>query len=56
MQVSLVASESAFNTSGIIIDLSRGCLTHYMIEVLMCIEQRMKADINLSEKCVVTNA
>ena len=55
MQVSSVASESAFSTSGRLIDPFRSCLTHYMIEVLMCTEQWMKADINLCEKRV-TNA
>ena len=49
MQVSPVASKSAFSTSGTIINPSRGCLTHYMIKALMCVEQRMKADIKLSE-------
>ena len=38
MQVSSVASESAFSTSGRILDPSRSCLTHFMIEVLMCTE------------------
>ncbi|XP_013594980.1 PREDICTED: zinc finger BED domain-containing protein RICESLEEPER 2-like [Brassica oleracea var. oleracea] len=37
MQVSSVASESAFSTSNRILDPSRSCLTHYMIEVLMLI-------------------
>ena len=55
MQVSYVASESAFSTSGRLIDPFRSCLTHYMIEVLMCTEQWMKADINLCDKRV-TNA
>uniref|UniRef100_A0A0D2ZZW7 HAT C-terminal dimerisation domain-containing protein n=1 Tax=Brassica oleracea var. oleracea TaxID=109376 RepID=A0A0D2ZZW7_BRAOL len=45
MQVSSVASESAFSTSGRIINPHRSCLTHYMIEVLMCSEQWMKADM-----------
>ncbi|XP_013607631.1 PREDICTED: zinc finger BED domain-containing protein RICESLEEPER 2-like [Brassica oleracea var. oleracea] len=45
MQVSLVASESAFSTSGRILEPYRSCLTHYMIEVLMCTEQWMHADI-----------
>ncbi|KAF8108440.1 hypothetical protein N665_0109s0061 [Sinapis alba] len=56
MQVSSVASESAFSTSGRLIDPYRSCLTHYMIEVLMCTEQWMKSDIKLREKRVVTNA
>ena len=54
MQVSSVASESAFSTSGRILEPYRSCLTHYMIEVLMCSEQWMKADIKFSEK-VQTN-
>jgi len=37
-QVSSVASESAFSTSGRIIDPYRSCLTHYMVEILMCTE------------------
>ncbi|XP_013673703.1 zinc finger BED domain-containing protein RICESLEEPER 2-like [Brassica napus] len=36
MQVSSVASEYAFSTSNRILDPSRNCLTHYMIELLMC--------------------
>ncbi|KAL0785403.1 hypothetical protein Bca101_001649 [Brassica carinata] len=56
MQVSSVASESAFSTSGRLIDPYRSCLTHYMIEVLMCTEQWMKSDIKLREKRVLTNA
>nr|VDC78944.1 unnamed protein product [Brassica rapa] len=47
MQVSSVASESAFSTSGRILEPYRSCLTHYLIEVLMCSEQWLKADINL---------
>ena len=54
MQVFSVASESAFSTSGRILEPYRSCLTHYMIEVLMCSEQWMKADIKFSEK-VQTN-
>ncbi|XP_018436185.1 zinc finger BED domain-containing protein RICESLEEPER 2-like [Raphanus sativus] len=54
MQVSSVASESAFSTSGRIIFPHRSCLTHYMIEVLMCLEQWMKADLRGSEGRVVT--
>ncbi|CDY09283.1 BnaC03g63130D [Brassica napus] len=50
MQVSLLlfflASESAFSTSGRILEPYRSCLTHYLIEVLMCSEQWLKADIN----------
>ena len=36
MQVSSVASESAFSTSGRILEPHRSCLTHFMVEVLMC--------------------
>ncbi|KAL0885995.1 hypothetical protein Bca101_009978 [Brassica carinata] len=54
MQVSSVASESAFSTSGRILEPHRSCLTHYMIEVLMCNEQWMHADIKLTEQ-VPTN-
>ncbi|XP_018480155.1 zinc finger BED domain-containing protein RICESLEEPER 2-like [Raphanus sativus] len=54
MQVSSVASESAFSTSGRILEPYRSCLTHYMIEVLMCTEQWMHADIKVSEQ-VTTN-
>lgn len=50
MQVSSVASESAFSTSGRILEPYRSCLTHYMIEVLMCTEQWMHADIKLFEE------
>ncbi|XP_033130756.1 zinc finger BED domain-containing protein RICESLEEPER 2-like isoform X1 [Brassica rapa] len=54
MQVSSVASKSAFSTSGRILEPYRSCLTHYMIEVLMCTEQWMHADIKVSER-VTTN-
>ena len=54
MQVSSVASESAFSTSGRILEPYRSCLSHYMIEVLMCTEQWMHADIKVSEQ-VTTN-
>ena len=56
MQVSSVASESAFNTSGRIIEPHRSFLTHYMVEVLMCTEQWIKQDIKISETISVTNA
>ena len=52
MQVSSVASESAFSTSGRILEPFRSCLTHYMIEVLMCTEQWMKCDLKANEKGV----
>ncbi|EOA18445.1 hypothetical protein CARUB_v10006988mg [Capsella rubella] len=52
VQVSSVASESAFSTSGRIISPARSSLTHYMVEVLMCLDQWMKQDISLSQKCL----
>ncbi|XP_056863739.1 zinc finger BED domain-containing protein RICESLEEPER 2-like [Raphanus sativus] len=54
MQVSSVASESAFSTSGRILEPHRSCLTHYMIEVIMCTEQWLHADIKLKET-IITN-
>ncbi|CAA7047615.1 unnamed protein product [Microthlaspi erraticum] len=54
MQVSSVASESAFSTSGRMLDPHRSCLTHYMIEVLMCTEQWLKCEIHFNEKGVST--
>ena len=54
MQVSSVASESAFSTSNRILDPSRSCLTHYMIEVLMCTEQWLKCEIRINERNVVS--
>ena len=54
MQVSSVASESAFSTSGRILEPHRSCLTHFMIEVLMCTEQWMQADIKLNAS-ITTN-
>ena len=50
MQVSSVAFESAFNTNERILDPSRSCLTHFMIEVLMCTEQWLKCEIRLKGK------
>ncbi|XP_019095980.1 PREDICTED: zinc finger BED domain-containing protein RICESLEEPER 2-like [Camelina sativa] len=55
MQVSSVASESAFSTSGRIIEPHRSCLSHYMVEVLMCTEQWLKCELNSSDK-TFTNA
>ncbi|CAA7013945.1 unnamed protein product [Microthlaspi erraticum] len=52
MQVSSVASESAFSTSGRVLEPSRSCLTHYTIEVLMCLEQWMKCELRLNDKLV----
>lgn len=53
MQVSSVASESAFSTSGRVLDPSRSCLTHYMIEVLMCTEQWLKCEIKVSGRGII---
>lgn len=55
MQVSSVASESAFSTSNRILEPSRSCLTHYTLEVLMCTEQWLKCEIHINEKSVVSN-
>ncbi|WZZ16186.1 hypothetical protein YC2023_109275 [Brassica napus] len=54
MQVSSVASKSAFSTSNRIFDPSISCLTHYMIEVLMCTEQWLKCEIRINERSVVS--
>lgn len=54
MQFFSVASESAFSTSGRIIDPFRSCLTYFMVEVLMCTEQWLKQDLHCESK-VVTN-
>lgn len=54
MQVSSVESESAFSTSGRVLDPFRSCLTHYMIEVLMCTEQWLKSEIRINERRVST--
>ena len=50
MQVSSVASESAFSTSGRMLSPHRSCLTHFMIEVLMCSEQWMKQDLKMESR------
>lgn len=42
VQVSSVASESAFSTSGRILDPYRSCLTPYMIEALVCLQQWLR--------------
>jgi len=52
LQVSSAASEYCFSTSGRIVEPKRSFLTHYIIEVLMCTEQWMKADYYISEKVV----
>lgn len=54
IQVSSVASESAFSTSGRLLEPHRSCLTHYMVEVLMCTELWMKQDIKMESR-VLTN-
>lgn len=43
VQVSSVASESAFSTSGRILDPYRSSLTPYMIEALICTQQWMRS-------------
>lgn len=50
MQVSSVASESAFSTSGRMLSPHRSCLTHFMVEVLMCSEQWMKQDLKMESR------
>jgi len=54
MQVTFVASESAFSTSGRVVNPFRSCLSHYMVEVLMCLEQWLKCEIHLNERGVST--
>jgi len=54
MKMSSVASESAFSTSGRVVNPQRICLSHYIIEVLMCLEQWLKYDIHLNERGVST--
>lgn len=55
MQVSSVASESAFSTSGRLLEPQRSCLTHFMVEVLMCTEQWLKQDLKMESR-QLTNA
>ncbi|CAN6852591.1 unnamed protein product [Brassica oleracea] len=55
MQVSSVASGSAFSTSNRILDPSRSCLTHYMTELLMCTGIFGRCEIQINEKIVVSN-
>lgn len=45
VQVSSVASESAFSTSGRILDPFRSCLTPYMTEALVCTQQWLRNSI-----------
>lgn len=42
VQVSYVASESMFSTSGRILYSYRSCLTPYMIEVFICLQQWLR--------------
>ena len=55
LQVSSVASESAFSTSGRLLEPHRSSLTHYMVEVLMCTKQWLKQDIKMESR-VLSNA
>ncbi|KAL0712787.1 hypothetical protein Bca4012_019765 [Brassica carinata] len=55
LQVSSVASESAFSTSSQLLEPHRSCLTHYMVEVLMCTEQWMKQDLKMESR-VLSNS
>ena len=50
VQVSSVASESAFSTSGRILDPFRSCLTPYMIEALVCLQQWLRNNIHAEKK------
>ncbi|XP_013741789.1 zinc finger BED domain-containing protein RICESLEEPER 2-like [Brassica napus] len=54
VQVSSVASESAFSTSGRVLDTYRSCLTHFMVEVLVCTQQWLKSEKHMKEKGVPT--
>ena len=54
VQASSVASESAFSTSGRVLDPYRSCLTHFMVEVLVCTEQWLKSEIHINEKGILT--
>lgn len=51
IQVSFVASESAFSTSGRILDPIRSCLTPYIGEALICTQQWLKNNIQ-AEKTI----
>ncbi|XP_019092230.1 PREDICTED: zinc finger BED domain-containing protein RICESLEEPER 2-like [Camelina sativa] len=46
IQVSSVASESAFSTSGRILDPYRSCLTPNMLEALLCLQQWLRNTMN----------
>ena len=49
VQVSYVASESTFSTSGRILDPYRSCLTPYMIETLVCTHQWLQNNIHVEK-------
>lgn len=52
LQVSSVASKSTFSTSGRLLEPHISCLTHYIVEVLMCTEQWMKQDIKMESRAL----
>ncbi|CDY56647.1 BnaA02g11320D [Brassica napus] len=54
VQVSSVASESAFSTSGRILDPFRSCLTPYMIEALVCTQQWLRNTISAEKLASLT--
>ncbi|XP_018467598.2 zinc finger BED domain-containing protein RICESLEEPER 2-like [Raphanus sativus] len=54
VQVSSVASESAFSTSGRVLDTYRSCLTHFMVEVLVCTQQWLKSELHMKERGIST--
>lgn len=54
IQVSSVASESAFSTSGRILDPFRSCLTPYMIEALVCTQQWIRNSISAEKLASLT--
>ncbi|XP_009151481.2 zinc finger BED domain-containing protein RICESLEEPER 2-like [Brassica rapa] len=54
VQVSSVASESAFSTSGRVLDTYMSCLTHFMVEVLVCTQQWLKSEKHMNEKGIPT--
>ncbi|EOA22265.1 hypothetical protein CARUB_v10002853mg [Capsella rubella] len=56
MQVSSVASEEAFNNSGRILSAYRSCLSHYIVEVLICTKQWIKQDMKINDKDCHSNS
>ena len=54
LQVSSVASKTVFSTSGRLLEPHRSCLTHYMVEVLMCTKQWVKQDLKMESRCTNT--